>query len=174
MRRAHLGLSFLCGFALGAVGPVRAESPFVPLASDPRPVVLIEHEIESTSPFAVANPQRSDNPARLPSVPVTRWQPETRWEPAVRVQPIATEATSSARLPITASVATSTPGLTTPASGPWPPLAMPHHPYAIDGVNPRMPPPRPTARYVARNVWGESTQFVAGQHVRNALRYLVP
>lgn len=173
MRRAHLGLSFLCGFAWGAVGPVRAESPFTPRAEDPRPVILVEHEIEGTSPFAAENPPTNDAPARFPPVPVTRWQPETRWEPAIRTDRVA-ETRSANSLPIAGSVGASAPTLTVPASGPWPPMALPHHPYAIGGVNPRVPPPRADAAYLARNVWGEATQFMAGQPVRNALRYLAP
>jgi len=193
MRRALLGFSFVCGFAVGAVGPVRAETSSSNLADEPRPVILVEHEIQNTSPFASANPQASDGPARLPPVPTTAWQPETRWEPAVRVDRSATtraagewrtlspttsttvaETTLVRPLPIAGSVHASDAALTIPASGPWPPVALPNHPYAIGGVNPRIPAVRPESHYLAKTVWGETKQFVAGQPVRNTWRYLTP
>lgn len=50
----------------------------------------------------------------------------------------------------------------------------PSYPYAIGGVQPRLPAALPASPYLARNAWGEPTQYVVGQHVRNAFRFLVP
>lgn len=69
---------------------------------------------------------------------------------------------------------TTVPVMAIPTSGPWPPQALPSHPYAISGVNPQVPPPRSESSYLSRNVWGETKEYFAGQPVRNAWRYLVP
>lgn len=214
MRRMFLGLSFICGHVVGATGAAPAESPDAAIGEASRPVVLIDHEIHGTSPFAADSSAPLDIPVRLPAVPTTRWQPESRLEPAVRVDrsvvrpaddgwrtvsaptttPAATTPTAPTTTvarptyptstaapgttlntprPIAASVPSSVPALASPASGPWSPPGV-EHPYAIGGVQPQVAVARPPFHYVAKNVWGEPKNFVAGQHVRNAFRYLVP
>lgn len=104
MRRRMLA-SIVWGACCGgiAVGGSGAEPAVYGGGVAERPVVLVEHAVERSSPF-VDDPQGASRASRLPAVPSTdpaapspasysaiapasdeRWQPETRLEPAVRV-----------------------------------------------------------------------------------------